>query len=201
MDTFTSRRTQWMGLAGLAGGLIWGIYFLGLMQRSRSDYPANWDRVVPVVVAALVLTGLLGFLTTYRERIGRKGALGVALLITSMVSYLVANTLLEALPAGTGRNALGVLVAVGFAILPIPAFILLGLATKGSARAGAFLVAVAGPLGMVLPAILASFGVVDPVWLRPNSPVNLTYGVYFVLAAVWLAAAGYSTYRRAQRPA
>jgi hypothetical protein len=35
---------------------------------------------------------------------------------------------------------------------------------------------------------------------RGDSPVNLTYFIYFALAAAWLAAAGYSTYRQAQRP-
>jgi len=200
MLRFTSRQTQWMGLAGLAGGLLWAIYFLNLMQRSRSDFPAAWDRVVPVLVAALLLVGLVGFLASYRARIGRTGAIGVSLLIASMASYFLANTVLGVVPAGTGRNVLGGVLAVGFAILPIPAFILVGLALKGPARAGAFLVAVVGPAGMVVPSMLAKFGIVDPGWLRPNSPVSLTYGIYFVLAAAWLAAAGYSTYRQAQRP-
>jgi len=193
-------QTRWMGLAGLTGGLLWAIYLLSLMQRSRTDEIPSWGLVVPVVVAALLLTGLVGFLASYRERLGRKGAIGVSLLIASMASFFLANTLLGALPAGTGRNVLGVVLSVGFVILPIPGFILLGLALKGPARAGAFLVAVVGPLGMVLPSILAQFGIVDPQWLRPDSPVNLPYGVYFILAAAWLGAAGYSTYRQAQRP-
>jgi hypothetical protein len=114
----------------------------------------------------------------------------------SMASFFLANTVLGALPAGTGRNMLGLVFAIGFAILPIPAFLLLGLALKGLARVGAFLVAVVGPLGM---AIWAMYGSVAPQWLRGDSPVNLTYGMYFILAAAWLAAAGYSTYRQAQR--
>lgn len=201
MLRFTSRHTQWMGLAGLTGGLLWAIYLFALMQRSRTDGMPTWGLIVPVVVAALLLTGLVGFLTSYRGRLGRKGAIGVSLLITSMASFFLANTVMGALPAGTGRNMFGVVLAIGFAILPIPAFILLGLALKGPARIGAFLVAVVGPLGMLLPFILAKFGLENPQWLRGGSPVNLTYGIYFILAAAWLAAAGYSTYRQAQRPA
>jgi hypothetical protein len=53
---------------------------------------------------------------------------------------------------------------------------------------------------MVLPYVLAKFGLENPQWLRGDSPVNLTYGIYFILAAAWLAAAGYSTYRQALRP-
>jgi hypothetical protein len=142
----------------------------------------------------------VGFLTGYRERLGRKGTIGVWVLIASMASFLLANTLLGVLPPGTGRNMLGFVVSIGFVILPIPGFILIGLALEGPARAGAFLVAVVGPLGMVLPSILAQFGIVEPQWLRPDSPVNLTYGIYFILTAVWLGAAGYATFRQAQRP-
>ena len=199
MLQLTSRQTRWMGLAGLAGGLLWAIYFFSLMLRERSGFPGAWDRVVPLVVAVFLLTGLVGFLTTYRERIGRKGTVGVSLLIASMASYLLANTLLGALPAGTGRNLFGWALSIGVVILPIPAFVLIGFALKGAARAGALLVAVVGPLGMVLW-VLANQGFIDPRWLRGDSPVNLTYGVYFILAAAWLAAAGYSTYRQAQRP-
>ena len=200
MLRFTSRHTQWMGLAGLTGGLLWAIYLFSLMQRSRTDGMPAWGLIVPVVVAALLLTGLMGFLASYRERLGKKGAIGVSLLITSMASFFLANTVLGALPAGPGRNMFGAVLAVGFAILPIPAFILLGLALNGPARIGAFLVAVVGPLGMVLPFILAKIGLENPQWLRGDSPVNLTYGIYFILAAAWLAAAGYSTYRQALRP-
>ena len=200
MLRFSSGRTRWMGLAGLAGGLLWAIYLLSLMQRSRTDGIPSWGLVVPVVVAALLLTGLVGFLTSYRERLGRKGAIGVSLLIASMASFFLANTLLGALPAGTGRNILGYVLSIGFVILPIPGFILIGLALERSAKAGAFLVAVVGPLGMVLPSILAQFGIVDPQWLRPDSPVNLTFGIYFILAAAWLGAAGYATFRQPHRP-
>lgn len=199
MLQLTSRQTRWMGLAGLAGGLLWAVYFFSLMLRERSGFPAAWDRVVPLVVAVFLLTGLVGFLAAYRERIGRKGTVGVALLIASMASYFLANTLLGVLPAGTGRNLFGWGLSIGVVILPIPGFILIGLALKGAARAGALLVAVVGPLGMVLWT-LANQGLIDPRWLRGDSPVNLTYGVYFILAAAWLAAAGYSTYRQAQRP-
>jgi len=157
--------------------------------------------VLPVLVAVLLLAGLLGFLTGYRERLGRKGTIGVSLLVTSQASFLLANTVLGMLPAGAGSNILGVVLGVGFAILPIPGFILIGLALKGSARVGAFLVAVVGPLGMVLPTALARFGVADPGLLRTDSPVSLSYGLYFILAAAWLAAAGYATYRQAQKPA
>ncbi len=200
MLRFTTRQTRWMGLAGLAGGLLWAIYLLSLMQRNRSDGVPSWGLVAPVVVAVLLLAGLMGFLASHRERLGPKGAIGVSLLIASMASFLLANTLLGALPAGTGRSLLGAVLAVGFAILPIPGFALIGLALKGPAGAGAFLVAVTGPLGMVLPFVLARLGIVDPQWLLPDSPVNLAYGIYFVLAASWLAVAGYSTYRRAQTP-
>jgi len=200
MLRFTSRQMRWMGLAGLVGGLLWAIDLLTLLVRRRNDFPTTFDRVVPVVIAALLLTGLLGFLTIYRERIGRKGTIGVSLLIASMASFFLANTLLAVLPPGAGRNIFGVVVSIGFAILPIPGFVLIGLALKGPARAGAFLVAVVGPLGMVLPSILAKYGQVDPQWMRGDSPVNLTYFIYFALAAAWLAAAGYSTYRQAQRP-
>ncbi|MGK2936098.1 MAG: amidohydrolase family protein [Gemmatimonadaceae bacterium] len=192
----TSRHTQWMGLAGLTGGLLWAIYLFALMQRSRADGMPTWGLVVPVVVAALLLTGLVGFRASYRGQLGRKGAIGVSLLITSMASFFLANTVLGALPVGTGRNMFGAVLAIGFVILPIPAFILLGLALKGSARIGAFLVAVVGPLGMGLPFLLAKFGLENPQWLRGDSPVNLTFGIYFILAAAWLAAAGYSTYRQ-----
>ena len=189
-----------MGLAGLAGGLLWAIYLFALMQRSRTDGMPAWGLIVPVVVAALLLTGLVGFLTSYRERLGRKGAIGASLLIISMASFFLANTVLGALPAGAGRNMFGVVLAIGFAILPIPGFILLGLALKGPARIGAVLVAVVGPLGMVLPFILAKLGLENPPWLLGDSPVSLSYGIYFILAAAWLAAAGYSTYRQAPRP-
>lgn len=198
---FTSRHTQWMGLAGLTGGLLWAIYLFALMLRSRTDGVPAWGLSLPVVVAALLLTGLVGFLSSHRRRLGRKGAIGVSLLIISMASFFLANTVLGALPAGPGRNMFGLVLAIGFVILPIPAFVLLGFALKGSARIGAFLVAVVGPVGMVLPLILATFGFENPRWLRGDSPVNLTYGIYFILAAAWLAAAGYSTYRQAQRPA
>lgn len=200
MLRFSSRHTQWMGLAGLTGGLLWVIYLFSLMQRSRTDGMPAWGLIVSVVVSALLLTGLVGFLMSYRERLGRRGIVGVSLLMTSMASFFLANTLLGALPAGTGRNIFGVVLSIGFAILPIPAFILIGLALKGPARAGALLVAVVGPLGMVLPFVLAKFGLENPQWLRGDSPVNLTYGIYFILAAAWLAAAGYSTYRQAPRP-
>jgi hypothetical protein len=196
MLRFTSRQTRWMGLAGLSGGLLWAIYLFSLMQRNRSDGMPAWGLLVPVVVAALLLAGLTGFLTSYRERLGTRGTIGVSLLMISMASFFLANTVLGALPAGTGRNMLGLVFAIGFAILPIPAFLLLGLVLKGLARVGAFLVAVVGPLGM---AIWAMYGSVAPQWLRGDSPVNLTYGMYFILAAAWLAAAGYSTYRQAQR--
>jgi uncharacterized membrane protein len=199
MQRFTLRQTRWMGLAGIAGGLLWAFYLFSLMQRNRSDGIPAWGRVVPVFVAALLLAGLVGVLTSYRERLGRRGTVGVALLMTSMGAFFLANTLLGALPPGTGRNVVGVALAIGFAIAPIPGFILIGLALRGLVGAGAFLVAAVGPLGMVLPSILANFGIVDPPWLLPNSPVNLTFGIYFILAAAWLVAAGYSTFRQAQR--
>lgn len=190
---FTNRQTRWMGLAGLTGGLLWGFYFLSLMQRSRTDFPAPLDRVVPLVVAALLLTGLVGFLTAFREQIGRKGAIGVSLLIVSMASYLLANT-------GLLHDTFLVVLGVGGLFLPIPGFILIGFALKGAARAGAFLVAFAGPVGMALWS-MAQQGILSSrwFWLREDAPVNLTYGLYFILAAAWLAIAGYSTYRQAQR--
>jgi hypothetical protein len=197
MLRLSSGQTRWMGLAGAAGGLMWATYFLSLMTRDRGDYPAAWDRYVPLVVAAFLVAGLVGFLTSYRERIGRKGTVGVSLLIASMASYFLANTVLGALPAGTARTVFGAALAIGFVILPIPGFLLVGLAFGGSARAGAFVVAAVGPLGMMLPFILAQFGIVDPEWLLPDSPVNLTYGTYFILVAAWFGAAGYATYRHA----
>lgn len=201
LPRFSARHTRWMGLAGLTGGIVWAIYLFALMQRSRTDGIPAWGLVVPVVVAALLLAGLVGFRASYRGRLGRKGAVGVSLLIISMASFFLANTVLAAIPAGTVRTLFGAVLAIGFVILPIPAFILLGLALKGPARIGAFLVAVVGPLGMMLPFILAKLGLENPQWLRADSPVNLTYGTYFILAAIWLSAAGYTTYRQAQRPA
>lgn len=198
MLRFTAGQTRWMGLAGLTGGLLWAAYFLSLMLRSRGDFPAAWDPFVPMVVATLLLAGLVGFLGSYRERIGRKGTVGVSLLMVSMASYFLANTLLGALPAGVARNVFGVALGIGFTIVPIPGFVLVGLALTGTARAGAFLVAVVGPLGMVLWTLALNYGIVDPRSLRGDAPVNVTYGVYFMLAAGWLAAAGYSTYRQAR---
>lgn len=199
MLRFTSRQTRWMGLAGLAGGLLWAINLVTLIVGRRIDSPIAWGlSVVPALAAALLLTGLVGFLESHRERIGRKGAIGASLLIASMASYFLANTLLGALPAGPGRSIFGVALGVGFAILPIPGFILIGLALKGPARAGAFLVAIVGPSSAFLSFVLAQFLPVPPRWLGP--PVSLGYFIYFVLAAAWLAAAGYSTYRQAQRP-
>jgi hypothetical protein len=183
------------------GGLLWATYLFLLMQISRSVPIPAWVLVsVSLVVAALLLTGLVGFLASYRARLGRTGAIGVSLLIISMASFFLANSALGALPPGTGRNMFGLVLAIGFAIMPVPGFILLGIALDGLARIGAFTVAVVGPLGMVLPLILTKFGLVNPGWLRADSPVNLTYGIYFILAATWLAAAGYSTYREARRP-
>jgi hypothetical protein len=199
MLQFTSRQTQWMGLAGLAGGLLWAVQFSFLVQGHRVDRPIAWGLGLPAVIAALLLVGLIGFLASYRERMGRKGTIGVLLLITSMASYFLANTLLGALPAGQVRSMLGVAVSIGFAILPIPGFVLVGLAMRGAARAGAFLVAIVGPLSAFLPFMLADFLPIPPRWTRP--PVSLGYFIYFMLVAVWLAAAGYSTYRQAQRPA
>jgi len=199
MLRFTSRQTRWMGLAGLAGGLLWAINLVTLILGRRIDSPIAWGlSVVPALAAALLLTGLVGFLASYHERIGRKGTIGASLLIASMASYLLANTLLGALPAGTGRDIFGALLGIGFAILPIPGFILIGLALKGPARAGAFLVAIVGPSSAFLSFVLAQLLPVAPRWLGP--PVSLGYFIYFVLAAAWLAAAGYSTYRQAQRP-
>lgn len=195
MLTFTSRQTRWMGLAGLGGGLLWAIHVLSLMQRSRTDPMPAWGGIVPVVVAALLLTGLVGFLTSYREQLGRKGTIGVSLLIASMASYFLVSALADWLLHDPFKSVLG----LGFTILPIPGFILIGLPLKGLARAGAFLIAVAGLLAIVLPSMLANFGVADPPWLRGDSPVNLTWGIYFMLAAAWLTVAGYSSYRQGQR--
>lgn len=196
----TPRKRQWMGLAGLTGGLIWAIYFFSLTQRRRAGFPAALDYIVPIIVAALLLIGLVGFLTSYRDRIGRTGVIGVSLLIASMASYFFANTLLAALPAGTLRMIFGLVFAIGFTILPIPGFILIGLALKGPARAGAFFVAIAGPLSALLIPVLGKLMSVPPRWLSADAPVSLGYFIYFVLVAAWLAAAGYSTYRRAQSP-
>ena len=195
MLTFTSRQTRWMGLAGLGGGLLWAIHVFSLMLRSRTDAMPAWAGIVPVLVAALLLTGLLGFQTSYRKQIGRKGTIGVSLLIASMAAYFLVSALADWLLHDPFKSVLALL----FTILPIPGFILIGLALKGLARAGAFLIAVLGLLALVLPSILANLGVADPPWLRGDSPVNLTWGIYFMLAAAWLAVAGYSSYREGQR--
>jgi len=110
-----------------------------------------------------------------------------------MASYLLANT-------GLLHDTVLVVLGVGGVFLPIPGFILIGFALKGAARAGAFLVAFAGPVGMALWS-MAQQGILSSrwFWLREDAPVNLTYGLYFILAAAWLAIAGYSTYRQAQR--
>lgn len=189
MLTFTSRQTRWIGLGGLGGGLLWAIWIFSLMQRSRTDAMPAWGQFVPALAAALLVTGLVGILTSYREQIAGKGAVGIWLLIGSMVSYSVVSALADWRLHDPFKSVLG----LGVTILPIPGFILIGLALKGLARAGAFLIAVVGLAAMVLPAILSNLGVADSLWLRGDAQVTPTWGVYFMLAAAWLAVAGYLT--------
>lgn len=187
MLRFSSRQTRWMGLAGLAGSLLWAAWLIGHMQRSRTQGPPTWGFLGPVGVA-LVLAGLMGFLASYRERLGRTGTIGVSLVTAGLASYFLAYALGGWLLHDPILSILG----AGFVFLPIPGFVLLGLALNGLARMGALLVAVIGPLGL----IVGSSGLVDSRWLLGGSQVNLTYGLYFMLAAAWLAAAGYVTFRR-----
>lgn len=187
MLRITPRHTRWMGLAGLTGGLLWAIWLVGHMQRSRTDGPPTWGFLGPVGVG-LLLAGLIGFLASYRERLGRAGTIGASLVTAGLTCYFLAYSLGGWLLHDPILSLLG----AGFVFLPILGFVLLGLALRGFARAGAFLVAIIGPLGL----IVGSSGLVGSRWLLGDSQVNLTYGLYFMLAAAWLGAAGYATFRR-----
>lgn len=196
MVQLSTKQMRWMGLCGVAGGLYWITSMLVLFPRRGAVPRTEREFIGAGVFSLLLILGLLGFLAQQREHIGRKGAIGVYLLIAALASFFLLN-MLATLPAFADGSIVLAILGVAFMFLPIVGFITLGLAMRGAQRVASFAVAILGPLGTIMPFILAKFIPVAPQWKGEDVPGHLPFGVtYFLLMALWLTVMGYFTYKK-----
>lgn len=195
MLQLSPRQMRWLGLSGVAGGLYWITSMLVLFPRRGAGPRTEREFIGAGVFSLLLILGLFGFLAQQREHIGRKGTIGVYLLIAALASFFLLN-MLGTLPAFADGSIVLAILSVAFVLLPIAGFIALGLALRGAQRVASFAVAILGPLGTILPFILDKFISVAPQWKGEDVPGHLPFGVtYFLLMALWLTVMSYFTYK------
>jgi hypothetical protein len=176
------------GLAGMVGGALWALTPLRepLLGGRFPGHPVFWPyNLFLLVVAVLLIAGLLALRARYRGSYGRLGTADVVVVFVGYALLLLGSGPAVVLSpegsrglimAGQDLGFLGALVA-GVGAVP------LGIAlwhTRSATRAGALLLVLALPVGIVGVIVVSALGLVDIAGL----PLTVLYGgAWIVLGA------------------
>jgi hypothetical protein len=191
MMAFSVRQIRWMGLVGMGGGILWaGRYFVPVAlepERAVRGYGH-------LALSVLLVVGLVGFYAQQRDRVGKAGKAGFVLLFTSFLAW---PALLILFVFGVEENTLvmGVL-ALAFAFLLAPGFLLLGLGLKDHTRAVPLAIGTVMFVLWLLPraALVHYFPLAAAFLYGGNSPPGA------FLMGIGLTLMGYSVFRKAAAP-
>ena len=182
----SSNLSRWGGLASMVGGALWAVTPLRepMLGGRLPEHPVFRPYNMALVVIGVLLTvGLFAVHTQYKSRYGRRGRVGVAVVLVGYALMVVGslpaallspNGLRDLIMVGQDLGFLGALVAGAGAIL-------LGSAlwrASAAARLAALLLIIALPIRLVGVMLISAAQLEDIAGL----PLTVLYGsAWFVL--------------------
>ena len=182
---------RWMGLAGIAGGVIWaGRYVIPLDPGSVARAYGH------IALSLLFIAGLAGFYLQQGVGATRTAKAGFTCLFLSLGAWSALNILGTVFGVDDGALVMNVL-GLAFVLPMAPGFLLLGIGLRGWARSVPLTVGAAFVAWLLAPRLLSAYFPVMATWNRGDSPLGV---LVFFLMGVGVAAIGFSVFRQAERP-
>lgn len=191
MMTVSVRQIRWMGLVGMVGGMLWAGRYLVPVELEPGQVVRGYGHLA---LSVLLVVGLVGFYAQERERVGKAGKAGFVLVFTSLLAW---SALLVLWLLGVGEDTVVMgLLALAFAFLLAPGFLLLGLGLKGPTRGVPLAIGTVMLVLWLLPraSLLHYLPSVAAFLYGGNSPPGA------FLMGIGLTLMGYSVYRNAAGP-
>jgi hypothetical protein len=191
MMAFSVRQIRWMGLVGMVGGILWAGRYLVPVELEPGRAVRGYGHIA---LSVLLVVGLVGFYAQQRDRVGKAGKAGFVLLFTSLLAW---SALLVLWVFGVGEDTLVMgLLALAFAFLLAPGFLLLGLGLKGQTRGVPLAIGTVMFVLWLLPraSLLHYFPSAAAFLYGGNSPPGA------FLMGIGLTLMGYSVFRKAAAP-
>ncbi len=191
------------GLAGVVGGALWALTPLRepLLGGRFPEHPVFRPyNLVLLIIALLLAAGLLALHARYRGSYGRLGTVGVVVVFVGYAMLFLGSIPAVLLSPDGSRRLILAGQDLGFlgAFVAGVGAVLLGIAllrTRSAARAGALLLIVAHPVGIVGVILVSALGFVDIAGL----PLTVLYGGAWIVLGSHLGSEGSATAEQLSR--